>query len=415
MEIIMKIDRVFPKDELRSLTSSKNSEIVESVEALVPLLDSFSDLHDRSGEISPEIISTFEKHELFWILMPKTSGGLGLSPLDALAVIEAVSYGDGASGWVLMATSLGTSLAAGYLASDAVAELFGGENRAIICGHGAPSGRAVPVEGGYRITGKWSYGSGIRYATHLHCGGIVYDGDAPRRRPDGSVDMRQFVIPRDEAIYDGNWEVLGLRATGSIDYSIDGAFVPESYTQPSVSRDTRAGEIFGLGIVGIATIGHTAFALGVGRRALEELAAYARIGKGPFPSLAEREGFLESLARHEGRLRAARAFVRETWQGIENVTKSGKASSMRQETLIRLAMLEATEAAAEAAYFAYRTAGGAALRAGVIQRFFRDMLAGTQHQIVSTAHLRECGREIAGDGQGKHWNGFGLADVPRPA
>ena len=86
-----------------------------------------------------------------------------------------------------------------------------------------------------------------------------------------------FVLPVEAALLAGNWDALGLRATGSIDYSIDGAFVHRNYTHlQHVKTANIGGALYKLGIFGFSNIGHTGFALGVGRRLLDEIALVAR-------------------------------------------------------------------------------------------------------------------------------------------
>src|SRR5262249_53421595 len=108
-------------------------------------------------------------------------------------------------------------------------------------------------------------------------------------------------------------------------------------------------------------------------------------------------------AKAEGTYRAARAFVYETWEDVQRTLDRAEPLSVRQQTLIRLAMTQVTSAAHGAAMFGYKAAGTTALRAGIIQRLFRDMHAGTQHVVVSPAVMRALGRELAGLAVGQQW------------
>ena len=112
----------------------------------------------------------------------------------------------------------------------------------------------------------------------------------------------------------------------------------------------------------------------------------------------------------EGKLRACRAFVYDSWGDIERSLDRGDRATTRQITLARLALNYATTAVAEICAFAYRYGGGIALRDSALQRCFRDMNAGTQHATVSTAILRLCASELLGAAEGKVWTGRALID-----
>jgi alkylation response protein AidB-like acyl-CoA dehydrogenase len=178
-------------------------------------------------------------------------------------VIENLAYGDPSTGWVLMASALAIGTGAAYLGDEAVQELFGGERMPVIAGQGTRPGTAVPERGGFKLTGSWSFASGIKHGTHIHTLGVIQ----------GTGEARIFVLPVEKATLIDNWDVLGLRATGSIDYKIDGAFVPESYTHVALTEvPKRGGSLYTIGIVGFAGMCHSGWALGIGRRLLDELA-----------------------------------------------------------------------------------------------------------------------------------------------
>jgi alkylation response protein AidB-like acyl-CoA dehydrogenase len=212
----------------------------------------------------------------------------------------------------------------------------------------------------------------------------------------------------------GNWDVMGLRATGSVDYSLDNVFVPADHTHPADSTDpARGGGFFRMGIIGMTALGHTGFTMGLGRRCLDELAAFARKrppARGHLPLLADLDSFRQDYGDQEAKFRASRAFVMETWRDIEATLDRGEKMSTRQITLLRLALNHITTVTADLVTFAYKTGGGMALRDSAIQRCFRDMHAGTQHFLTRSHVLAECGRELAGLAPGQEWTLLGLSD-----
>jgi len=361
-----------------------------------------ADTSDKEGQLAAPVIDAFHREGLFGMWVPRSlRGGLELGPLASMDVLEQVTYGDPSAGWVLMATCLATGTGGAYLGDEAVAELFGKERLPVIAGQGTRPGTAVPVRGGFRLTGSWSFGSGLKHSTHIHTLGVVPD----------TGQARIFVLPIESATLLGNWDVMGLRATGSIDYRIDDVFVPEAFTHvATIDQPLRGGALYSLGVIGIALLCHAAWAAGIGRRILDELGAKVQTGVGRSGTLATSEAFHEQYARAEGKYRAAKAFVREVWDDVSASLEAGRPVSVQQHTMIRLALANITWTCHEVSQFAYTASGTLALRAGTMQRLFRDMHAGTQHITSAPPVIRNVGRALAGLAPGKKWLFFDLVD-----
>jgi len=263
------------------------------------IADTFAEEGDRQGRLSPPVVDALHREGLLGMWTPKSvRGGSELDVVSSLDVIAGVSYGDPSAGWVLMAAALAIGTGAAYLENAAVDALFGGDRLPVIAGQGTRPGTAVPVAGGFRLSGAWSFASGIKHATHIHTLGLVQ----------GTNEPRIFVLPVGEASLIDNWDVLGLRATGSIDYTITDVFVPEAYSHFAVTETPkRGGHLYRIGIIGFAAICHSAWACGIGRRLLDELAAKVRGGTGRSGSQAASETFHEQYAKAEASYRAARA------------------------------------------------------------------------------------------------------------
>ena len=209
--------------------------------------------------------------------------------------------------------------------------------------------------------------------------------------------------------------MLGLRATGSIDYTIDAVFVPDAFTHFALTQTPkRGGALYTLGVIVFAVMCHSGWACGIGRRLLDELAKSVRSKMGRAGTLAESDAFQEQYAKAEATYRSARALVYETWNEVKRTLDRGEPVSVRQHTLVRLAMANVTWSSHEVAAFVYKSAGTLALRAGTIQRLFRDMHAGTQHITSAPPVYRAAGRELGGFAEGKTWVFLDLVDGQDP-
>jgi hypothetical protein len=156
---------------------------------------------------------------------------------------------------------------------------------------------------------------------------------------------------------------------------------------------------------------HSAWACGIGRRVLDELAKNVRGKMGRAGTLATSEAFHQQYAKAEGTYRAARALVYEAWNEVRDTLERNERLSTRQHTLIRLAMAHATWSAHEVAMFAYASAGTVALRSGTLQRLFRDMHAGIQHVTSSPPVFQAIGRDLAGLAPSAEWRFLDLVSA----
>jgi alkylation response protein AidB-like acyl-CoA dehydrogenase len=376
-------------------------DLLDRARSVSPLLDEQADWGDKNGRLSDEVVDALHENRIFGMWVPRDLGGSELDPVSSLKVIDELSYGDASAGWVTMAASLAIGTGAAYLGDEAVDQIFGGERFPVIAGQGTRPGTAVPADGGHVLSGSWSFASGIKHSGFIHTLGIV----------EGTGEPRIFVLPVDQATLIDNWDVMGLRATGSIDYEIDGVFVPEYFSHFAVTETPlRGGNLYHLGIINIAGICHSGWALGVGRRMLAELRKLVQSKAGRPGAQADNASFLEGYGQAEGVYRAARALVFETWGDATATLERGDSLSVDQNTAIRLATIHVTKAAHEVSRFVYAASGTTGLRAGTIQRYFRDMHAGTQHVIPSPPIMQTVGRKLAGLADDKRWQFLELVD-----
>jgi alkylation response protein AidB-like acyl-CoA dehydrogenase len=361
-------------------------------------LDSAKDLHDlidanadRSGAepVPAETMSAIVDAGLHAIATPAVVGGGELSLLDQLEVLAEVSHADGSAGWCLLANSV-TIAFFGAWAGDGFAEKLFADGVPLAAGQFAPNGVATHADGGYRITGDYQFGSGIAHSSWVGAGTFTDE-------PDGADARFLFALmPVEEVELRGNWDVLGLESTASYDYAVRDAFVPEDATFDFFAPvRRRGGPVYDLGVMCLTAAGHAGFALGVTRRAIDELIEVGRTKHrmGAAAPLRDSERFRFSIGQLESRYRAARAWVRETIASAEASAEAG-APDPSAITACRQATVFLTQEGADIARQAYLLAGTTALRAGPLQRCFRDLHAGSQHFFASDAATLDLATEL---------------------
>lgn len=264
------------------------------------------------------------------------------------------------------------------------------------------------------VRGAWSYGSGIYFTDLIHSGCFLMDGDRPQIGPDGEpVSILVHFGPEEISLLD-NWETLGLRRTGSFDYALksDENFVPEDMCYLyAADRPLRGGNRYSLGLVGFPTWGHTAWALGMGRRILDEIAILARGKAGPFGLLGFGAAFRQAYADVEARYRSARAFCYEAWADLDRTLDSGDRAGLAQIALARVAMRHLHDVLSRVATFAHRAGSSVSLRPGILRRCYRDVHSGTQHVLLSDEIYQGGGRVLLGiTGEDARWGIFGVLE-----
>ncbi|MGW4065117.1 acyl-CoA dehydrogenase family protein [Amycolatopsis sp. NPDC004747] len=368
--------------------------VLHDAKRLHTLLDSHGAEHDREGRLSDAVVEQLRSTGAFGLFTPREWGGAEMSPAQALDLISTLSYSDPSSGWVAFAIGFATGLAGAFLDRDTAAELFAQPGFGC-AGQGTRAGRAVRTERGYLLSGSWSFASGIKHATHVFTSAIDADTGTPLC----------LVLPKDDVDQVDNWDVMGLRGTGSIDYSAQDVLVPANHAFAAVSAEpVTGGPVYRIGAGNFASINHGAWALGVGRRLLDELAESVRGKAGQPGAPADSPAFTEDYAAAEVKLRSAKALLYEVWEEIEQRLAEGDPPTVRLETLSKVALNNATWRCHEIAGFVYASSGSTALRSGTLQRLFRDVHGGTQHFSSSRVVLQAAGRELCGLAEGKRWS-----------
>ncbi|MEU0795022.1 acyl-CoA dehydrogenase family protein [Amycolatopsis sp. NPDC005961] len=386
--------------------SDEFDALMARLDAIAPLIEKTAEEGEAAGRVPDGTAEALRESGAFKVGIPRELGGYEFSPRQVIDTIARLSYADASVGWAFMAVQMVTGTTAAYLGPDAVADLYpdvGTGGHALIAGQGTKLGTAVRADGGHRVSGHWHFASGISMATHIHTAALCAE----------TGEVLVFTLPKDRAKLVDNWDVMGLRATSSHDYVCDDLFVPSSHTYGIATTETRhGGAIYRMGLANMAGICHTGWALGVGRRLLDELKALAAKKTGSPHATVDTQQFYAEYAEAEAKLRASRAWAMEVWADSEATLDRGELLDTEQETLTRLMLTTTTWSVHAVGQTVYKWAGTAALRHGVLQRFFRDLHAGTQHVTSGPVVLQNCGKLLSGLAPGAHWVFLDLREAP---
>lgn len=353
--------------------------LLERVRALAPLVEREAEGSERNGTLAESVVDALAQAGVFQMLLPRESGG-GCSPHQAIPVIEELARQDASVGWCSGTASVNSGIVHARVAESALGEIFT-DARSVCAGTLSPSGRAERVEGGYRVNGRFKFGSGVHFATSVTAGCILVDAnDEPVLDQGAPQIVAACVRPEGIEIHD-NWQVSGLEATGSIDFSITDLFVPEDRAFDLESPPPRGELLFSLPLMSVAYFWHMGFALGVARRALEEVKEIAgsKVRLGSQVALLNRPAFQRELAVQEAGLRAARLLCLDSYESLWHTHRRGDPLPLEERANIAQAAIHVAELATAATEFAYRAAGAhAVFRSVRIQRCLRDMWTGRQ-------------------------------------
>ena len=268
-------------------------DLLKAANELVPLVEANADEAERLYRQTDRVMAEFRRVGLNAMLTPKAVGGYELSYVEAMRIVERLSWADASTGWCLMVIGIVGAQLGAFLSDTGAARVFAKGPHFSGAGQGVPRGFARPVDGGYMVKGNWGYGSSIYHAEWIHSGCFLTDGKNFKLDRFGKPEILLVHHPKDEIELKGNWDVLGLRASGSYDYTTrqEELFVPADMCWPLDAKPLRGGIQYTASIVALSTWGHTGWALGVGRRVLDELNALARTRKDAFGLLANSLSF----------------------------------------------------------------------------------------------------------------------------
>ncbi|BBX16499.1 acyl-CoA dehydrogenase [Mycolicibacterium duvalii] len=344
---------------------------------------------ERGRTLTAPIVEAMWSTGLMTAFNPGPAGGVEPSFAEMIETWIEMAWQDGSFGWIGIANLPSSFAAACYLPDDGFAEVFtDNANRVTMGGQFFPNGQGVAVEGGYRLTGAWSFGSGTGHSEYVAAGFFPMDDGQMRWVSEGVPDMQVAVVPRGEVTFTDGWHVQGLKGTGSYDYRIEDVFVPHRRTFALFTRDPHRGSSAAtrMGMMPVTAAGHAAWALGVAKSMLDDVSELAatKYRMSDMAALATRPTFQKGLAHHVAAWRAARLLVLDAFSTAETAVADGAELTSTMRADMRVAAVFATDTARQCAEWAHLVAGTSAIREGSrLERAFRDLYTGTQHAFIS--------------------------------
>jgi indole-3-acetate monooxygenase len=374
---------------------------VAQAHAIAPLLVEEAPRIEALGQLTPAVVQALHAHGLYRTLLPRQLNGYGVSLEAFVRIMEILAAADASTAWCVGQAS-GCSMAAAYVDAAVAREIWGDDPAGVLAWGFQLEGRAKVVPGGYRVTGKWAFGSGGHHATWMgaHCHVELADGSL-LKNPDGALIERTMLLRQEQLNWSSSWDVVGLRGTGSDTYTLTDVFVPEAYTvRRDIDAERRIDDpFFRFTTTSAYACGFAGVSMGIARGMLDGLKQLAQNKKPSHTARTLRDSPVmhHLVAENEAKLRSARAFVLETirdaWDGIQRTGALGT----EDRVLMRLATTTAIRRAKEVAEFAYHEAGATAIFASnMFERKMRDIHASAQQVQGRTGHIEVCGQYFLG-------------------
>jgi indole-3-acetate monooxygenase len=379
---------------------SKRRILLDAVERIAPILQASGPKSEELGMLAPEAAQALREAGMFRLKLPAVVGGAEADPITEMLVLEALAYHDFASAWCTMVGATGVASLGAFLPQDGLEKVFADGRIPTASISFFPAGRAVREAGGYRVSGRWRFNSGIRHAEWV-LGGTVVEGTEAENggRP---IVMFSAFPAKDVVLYDNWGGVTGLRGTGSVDFSVENYHLPAHFSfvwDLLKPKPRRGGPSYLLPPFSYVAKEHGSVAIGAARRALDELIKLATTTRGTFRSskLDERQAVHRQIAEADLKLRGARALMHERYDRLWRKVNGGDLPDGADIADVRAICVYATDIAIAIATMAYHFAGNTGLHhPHIIGRLLRDLNTAGIHQVMSDTAYENHGKFLLG-------------------
>jgi alkylation response protein AidB-like acyl-CoA dehydrogenase len=370
---------------------SAGVDVVAIAEGFVATLRERAVEIEAAGRLPQDLACELAAAGLYRLWMPVAHGGFETPPPEAMLALEMLATADASSAWCVF-IGITSTLPLASLSDDAIREIFATPDTRL-SGVFEPAGLATPVEGGLRVSGEWSFGSGSYNADWIGAG--VRIGDP--QKPSGTSYV---FVPTDDIELLDTWDVSGLCGSGSTHFRMDNVFVPEQRATGLVGAVAPDRPLYRFSMFTLLGMGIGAIANGLSRAALDEFEGLAseKIPAGGRRPLARRPDVQTEIGRSETRLRAARAYFHQALQAGWEAATAGNPISRSDRVEIRTATCNAVDAALEITQSVHRLAGSTALyRSSPLQRYLCDAQVVAQHIMTRPVFYELAGSHFLGE------------------
>lgn len=380
----------------QAMADGEKTALNQSIDSLAHIVEENREEIARERRLPEVVAQAFVDRDIYRLLIPTDLGGGGISPIEQLDFVERISYHDASAGWVF-AVGSGLGIFSGFLAPAEVREMFT-RTGAAMAGSGAPQGKAHIVEGGYLVEGRFAWASGIDQAQWVYGGCFVYDGGKPVIEDDGTPATLLAFAPKSCAAIHDCWNVTGLVATNSTEFSLANVFVPQERTfSIPWAESLHPAPLFRLPMTffGFALTG---VPLGIARRVVDGLRRLATSKSRPDGSKLAHESFCQyAIAKAAALVEAAQCNVIHSFGTLWECALTGRQPDMDVRARLRRACVHAAESSLDAVNLCYRAAGGAALfSTAPFEAAVRDINAVCGHLVFQRTMMEDAGRVSLG-------------------
>ena len=383
--------------------SLQTNQWLETAKALREPLEQYSQQAETEACVPKQAFEMVLNSGLFGLNIPACFGGIETDLTTLLDVTEELSYADSAIGWIHQIYAY-TNFQALTLPLESMEKVFAGSRstadfkHAILAGAAAPSGRAVEVDGGLLVNGRWAWGSGIQYADWVCANLMVMDGSEPKLNAKGKRIFALVWVPSEQVTLLDNWQTSGLRGSGSVDFQMNDIFVPhamisqmEKGTYPLDCLYSKYPNF----CVGSTCL--SASPLGVARRALDD---FDDIAQGKIPqfsskTLSQNVIVHQSYGECESLYQSSRHHLHGSTNAMWDTIVNGGVPSPQEMRITRMAGAQVMKNCLDIIQKLYLLAGGSSLHLNCsLQKHWRDIHAASAHVLVRSDNFRVAGNTV---------------------
>ena len=373
-------------------------DLIAAAKDLRPQIRTARDDLETLGHLPESLVGAMARVGLFQLYLPRSMGGAEVDPITGICTIEELSKVDGSVGWCAVLAS-NISGFAGWLDDDVGRNLFGQPPDVRGAGSLRPMGQARCIDGGYMVSGRWDFASGINHANVLLCTCKIVDDQGPRLTPNGVPETRMFLTPSEGATIYNTWSVVGMRGTGSNDFVVKETFVPQERSLSLSEPPRETGPLYSRGFLTAFWALNAGNALGIARGAMDAFLELAGQTGSTMSAtlLRDRSAVQTTVGEAEAIISAARAYlidaVGKAWQAAVEDSPDPSA----QITQARLAITHAVRESVRAVDLLFHAAGSNAVyQKNSLERYFRDIHVAVQHLAGLPAVFESGGQALLG-------------------